>query len=157
MIRKLSFITLSVFFLMSFNSVVAWSTESPIIEINALPKIGEVGPVGGYITLEGQGNYSDYRISMALEVSRGGPILAPKPTITQPSVEIDAKGRFSCRFISDSNDAIAERLYVYLIPRLFTPNKDAAATQKAALCTVIITRHEKYVPVVSVIRRTPPR
>ena len=140
MVRKLGFIMLSVFFLLSFTSIIAWGASSPFIVVDSVPKVGRGDTVSGHVQLEGIGNYGNYRISMALEVVRGGQIWAPKPTADQPTVEINAQGKFSCKFVSGGNDRIAERLYVYLIPASFTPNSDTDATEKAALDTVVIDR-----------------
>ncbi|MDR1578902.1 MAG: hypothetical protein LBS35_00975, partial [Synergistaceae bacterium] len=96
----------------------------------------------GHVELEGSGNFSDYGISMAVEVLRGGKIWAPKPTAGQPAVRLDANGYFSCNFVSGGDDSIAERLYVYLIPASFVPNEDTGRTENAALDVLIIDRHE---------------
>jgi hypothetical protein len=121
---------------------VALGAGRPWISIGVVPQIGEGDYVGGHIWFEREGeeNYDDYAISMALEVARGDTRWAPKPTKNEPSVRIDADGKFSCRFVSGGNDAIAERLFVYLVPASFTPNGDANRTESAALDMVTIDR-----------------
>jgi hypothetical protein len=81
------------------------------------------------------------------EVDRRGQIWGPKPTTAQPTVKIDASGKFSCNFVSGGYDRVAERLYVYLIPASFIPNEDTSLTEKELLDVVIIDRYEERVDI----------
>ncbi|MDR1483106.1 MAG: hypothetical protein LBI74_10825, partial [Synergistaceae bacterium] len=125
----------------------SWGAEKPWIAIDLVPKIGGGDSVRGHIGLGSDGNYNNYRISMALEVVRGDKSWAPKPTAGQPVVRIDANGNFSCNFVSGGSDRIAERLYVYLIPASFIPNGDTNRTEKESLDVVIIDRYEERVDI----------
>jgi exo-beta-1,3-glucanase (GH17 family) len=150
MFRKLStLILLALVFMPShlFCASVSWGAEKPWIAIDSVPEIGGEDSVRGHVELEGNGNYNDYRISMALEVVRGGKIWGPKPTAAQPVVRIDANGGFLCNFVSGGDDRTAERLYVYLIPASFLPDENAELTEKASLDVIIIDRYEGKVDI----------
>jgi exo-beta-1,3-glucanase (GH17 family) len=125
----------------------SWGAGKPWIAIDSVPGVGGGDSVRGHVEFDGDGNYSDYRISMALEVVRGGPIWGPKPTAGQPVIRIDANGKFSCNFVSGGDDRIAERLYVYLIPASFFPGENTELTEKASLDVIIIDRYEGRVDI----------
>ncbi len=77
----------------------------PHLKIDSIPSIGTGGEVGGHIEFyDGGNNYTDYRITMALETIRGGQVWAPKPYAGEPSVSIGTNGRFSCLFASGGTD-----------------------------------------------------
>jgi hypothetical protein len=149
MFRKLSvFILCTLLFTPSslLGASASWGAEKPWIVIDSVPKIGDGDSVRGHIEFDGNGNYSDYKISMALEVVRGGKTWAPKPTTAQPVVSIDPSG-FICKFVSGGDDIIAERLFVYLIPTSFTPDENTDRTEKASLDVVVIDRYEGRVDI----------
>jgi beta-glucanase (GH16 family) len=111
----------------------------PYLKIDSVPKIGAGSTVTGHI--EG-GNYADYRITMALAVTRGGQVWAPKPTAMDPSVPINRNGTFSCLFVTGGYDNYAETLWVYLIPKYFVPTANLGKTEAAAVDKVVIQRYE---------------
>ena len=124
-------------------SAFAADASKPRIAVDYAPAIEDGLAVDGHVWFEGgAGKYSDYAISMALEVTRGGTIWGPKPTYATPSVELSSEGRFSCLFVTGGYDFYAERLYVYLIPSWFTPDSDIDRTEAAALDKVIIDRYD---------------
>jgi exo-beta-1,3-glucanase (GH17 family) len=150
MFRKLSTLILcTLIFVPSslFWVSTSWGAENPWIAIDSVPKIGSGDSVRGHIEVDSGGIYSDFRISMALEVIRGGKTWGPKPTADQPVIRIDTNGTFSCKFVSGGDDSIAERLYVYLIPASFISNEDTNRTEESSLDVIIIDRHEGRVDI----------
>ena len=140
----LLFLTFSVV-LISPGTLLSFAAEAsqPRIAIDYAPAIEEGRTVDGHVWFEGSaGKYSDYAITMALEVTRGGTIWGPKPTYATPSVGLNDEGRFSCLFVTGGYDLYAERLYVYLVPANFTPDGDISRTEAAALDKVIIDRYD---------------
>ncbi|MDR1218256.1 MAG: hypothetical protein LBK73_01450 [Treponema sp.] len=115
----------------------------PHLKIDNAPAIRNGMEVSGHIEFyDGGNNYADYRITMALEATRGGKIWAPKPYAGEPSAAIDKdNGKFSCLFVSGGDDNKAERLYVYLIPKGFTPNSGYLRTEQSAIDKVVIERY----------------
>ncbi|MCL2461650.1 MAG: S-layer homology domain-containing protein, partial [Defluviitaleaceae bacterium] len=128
--------------LLGLNTVSAAQLPKPHIAVDSVPAIGKGTSVEGHVWFDGSGwNYSDYTITMALEVTRGGAIWAPKPTAATPTVSLDSDGHFSCAFVSGGDDIDAERLYVYLVPSDFVPDADTGRTAAASLDNVIIDRY----------------
>jgi exo-beta-1,3-glucanase (GH17 family) len=114
----------------------------PRLVLDSVPALGQGNAVDGHIRFEGEaGDFGDYAVTMALEVTRGGAIWGPKPTYAQPSVTADADGGFRCLFVTGGNDLNAERLYVCLIPKDFSPSDDFSRTEAAAADVVIIERY----------------
>ncbi|MDR0818218.1 MAG: S-layer homology domain-containing protein [Oscillospiraceae bacterium] len=121
---------------------VAADSVTPRIAIEKVPAIDEGREIEGRVWFESsQGKFTDYAVTMALEVTRGGTIWGPKPYSGKPSVAVDSSGFFSCLFVSGGNDISAERLYVWLIPANFSPNGDFARTEAVALDKVVIDRY----------------
>ena len=140
----LLFLTFSVV-LISPGTLLSFAAEAPQprIAIDYAPAIEEGRTVDGHVWFEGSaGKYSDYAITMALEVTRGGTIWGPKPTYATPSVGLNDEGRFSCLFVTGGYDLYAERLYVYLVPANFTPDGDISRTESVALDKVTIDRYD---------------
>ncbi|MDR2355332.1 MAG: S-layer homology domain-containing protein [Clostridiales Family XIII bacterium] len=114
----------------------------PRIAIDSVPALGQGSALAGHIWFAGEaGDFDDYAITMALEVTRGGEIWGPKPTFANPSVSLGDNGFFRCPFVTGGNDLQAERLYVYLIPIGFTPNDDISRTEAAATDRAVIDRY----------------
>ncbi len=111
------------------------------IIIDDVPSIDGGSYVTGHVVL-GSGQYTDYRVTMALSVTRDGAVWAPKPTYDTPYVGIDSDGTFECRFVSGGNDFIAEVLYVYLVPSYFSPSADVKLTQTVAVDGATIYRSD---------------
>jgi exo-beta-1,3-glucanase (GH17 family) len=117
-------------------------TAKPYIAVDRVPALGNGSEVEGHIWFEsGTQSYTNYAITMALEVTRGDTTWGPKPTYEQPSVRVGSDGKFSCQFVTGGDDVYAERLYVWLIPYTFKPTDDFERTEKAALDKVVINRY----------------
>ncbi|MDR0428934.1 MAG: hypothetical protein LBH58_00450 [Tannerellaceae bacterium] len=136
---------ISLFFVLSVLCLCSKVMAQGVVQlkIDSVPAIGKGGTVFGRIELtDGVGRYGDYKITMSLQVERGGRIWGPKPYAAYPSVPVNDSGKFVCRFVTGGNDSQAETLYVFLIPKGFTPNEDEYRTEAAAIDKVMINRYK---------------
>lgn len=118
------------------------ASVSPRLAIDSVPGIESGRTVSGHVWFEeGSGDFSQYAVTMALAVTKGGKIWAPKPTSATPSVPLNSDGSFECLFVSGGYDFSAEELYVCLIPKNFDPGSDYDRTEANALDTVMIYRN----------------
>lgn len=117
--------------------------ETPRLKIEKAPVIGKGSTIYGEVILDKEKyNYSDFRVTMTLQVERGGRMWGPKPFGDMPSVSINKSGNFTCLFVTGGNDGLAETLYVYLIPKGFTPTSNTDRTEAAAIDKVVINRYK---------------
>lgn len=118
------------------------ASPSPRLAIDSVPGIEGGRTVIGHVWFEeGSGDFSQYAVTMALAVTKGGEIWAPKPTFDTPSVPLNSDGSFECLFVSGGYDFSAEELYVCLIPKTFAPDIDYERTEDNALDEVVIYRN----------------
>lgn len=120
------------------------SAASPLprLAIDSVPGIEAGRTVSGHVWFEeGPGDFSQYAVTMALAVTKGGEIWAPKPTFDMPSVPLNSDGSFECLFVSGGYDFSAEELYVSLIPKNFDPDIDYERTEANALDSAVIYRY----------------
>ncbi|MDR3208171.1 MAG: S-layer homology domain-containing protein [Oscillospiraceae bacterium] len=131
-------------FLVGFAALpgaVSRAAEGPRLVVDFVPAMdGGTRVTGHVLSGDAAGGFDGWRVTMALQVTRGGTVWGPKPTTAAPSVTLDAYGSFDCLFVSGGEDIRAAVLYVYLIPASFTPNGDGARTEAAALDKVTVYR-----------------
>jgi len=122
---------------------VANAQEAPRLKIEKAPLIGKGYTINGEVVLDKiKYSYDDFRVTMTLQVERGGRMWGPKPLANMPSVPVNKSGSFSCLFVTGGNDGLAETLYVYLIPKGFIPTDNAERTEAAAIDKVVINRYK---------------
>lgn len=125
-----------------FSINVYAASPTPRLAVDFVPGIEAGRTVSGHVWFEeGSGDFSQYAVTMALAVTKGGRIWAPKPTSDTPSVPLNSDGSFECLFVSGGYDFSAEELYVCLIPKAFDPGSDFERTEDNALDTVMIYRN----------------
>ena len=125
----------------AFSITIAFAEVKPYIAVDFAPAIEQGSEVRGHIWFEEEaGRYYDYRVTMALEVTKGGYIWGPKPTYDNPSVAVNENGTFVCQFVTGGDDKYAETLYVYLIPAGFLPDGNNSRTEQNAVDKVTIYR-----------------
>ena len=110
----------------------------PTLMLDAIPEYGVSGQITGSV-LNGTRNLA---VTAYLQVSDGGKIWGPKPTLEDPSVPVSADGSFSLRFITGGTDIDAVMIYIYLIPADYLPSTDDTATEAYALDKLVVSRDE---------------
>ncbi|MDR1537161.1 MAG: S-layer homology domain-containing protein [Clostridiales bacterium] len=118
----------------------AYAAEATLT-IDYVPAVDSGTIITGHADLK-NGNYSDYNVTLYLQVIRreGEKVWGPKPTLANPTVPLDEKGRFSLNFVSGGLDRIAEALYVYLVPKSFHPDESESRTVLAAAASASVYR-----------------
>lgn len=117
------------------------AAAEPHIAIDTVPKYEQGNVITGHIWFSGAaGRYSDYAVTLYLEIEPGGTRWGPKPTFATPSVNVDGNGHFELRFVTGGVDSSAQVLFALLVPADHVPDGNYDNSSGVALSEAIIYR-----------------
>lgn len=117
------------------------AAATPHIAIDTVPKYEQGRTITGHVWFSGAaGKYSDYAVTLYLEIEPGGTRWGPKPTYASPSVKVQEDGTFELLFVTGGVDSSAKVLFALLIPAGHTPDGHYDNSAAVALSEAVIYR-----------------